>query len=124
GHHGRRVVSPSSALSDEENHARLSHLLEPKVGSHSQRVKRGFQPGFRTRAWKYSSVSRSPSERGTRGSQARSCFARLMSGLRTFGSSCGSGRSSIVLLLPDSARISFANSRIVTSSGLPRLTGR
>ena len=35
--------------------------------------------------------------------------ARPMSGCRTCGSSCGSGRYSIALLLPDRARISWAN---------------
>src|SRR5262245_61525934 len=71
----------------------------------------------------HSIVFFSPSSTGTRGSHPSTSFARVMSGLRVFGSSSGSGRYSILLRLPVSRRIIFANSRMVISFGLPMLTG-
>ncbi len=64
-----------------------------------------------------------PSRSSTFGSQPSSSRARVMSGRRCFGSSTGSGLKTISDLLPVSVDHSSANSRMVTSFGLPMLTG-
>src|SRR3989344_6884774 len=64
-----------------------------------------------------------PASTETLGCQSRSFLAREMSGQRVLGSSIGSGRKTILLLLLVSPMIFFANSNTVYSSGLPRLTG-
>jgi hypothetical protein len=53
-----------------------------------------------TLLWKYSIVRFIPSCRSTFGSQPSSVRARVMSGRRTFGSSCGSGLKTISHGLP------------------------
>src|SRR3954452_21370057 len=51
--------------------------------------------------WKYCIVRFNPSLRLTFGSQPSNCRARVISGFRTFGSSCGNGLKTGALLLPD-----------------------
>src|ERR1700736_447651 len=73
---------------------------------------------------KYSRVRANPSSSPTSGCQPRSLRARVMSGRRCLGSSMGSGLNSIGLLEADKRTMIWASSSTVTSSGLPRLTGR
>src|SRR5438477_2888347 len=73
---------------------------------------------------KYSRVRERPSSSATSGCQPSSVRAREMSGRRCLGSSTGSCRNSIALLESASRTMIWASSTIVTSCGLPRLTGR
>src|SRR5690606_14494261 len=70
-----------------------------------------------------SMVRRRPSARSTFGSQPSTARARLMSGLRTVGSSSGRGTYSSGLSEPTRSRTSSASSVIDTSHGLPMFTG-
>src|SRR5271169_3849999 len=73
---------------------------------------------------KYLIVSLSPSASFTFGSHFRNFFALVMSGLRCFGSSCGSGLKTILLLDLVALMICSANWRMVSSAGLPMFTGK
>ena len=64
-----------------------------------------------------------PSSRGTLGFHLSLVLARVISGCLFLGSSWGKGLNTILLLLSVSFIISFANSSIDISLGLPRLTG-
>ncbi len=68
-------------------------------------------------------VSVRPVSRSTTGFQPRRCQARVMSGRRCLGSSTGRGWKVSVLLEPVRRTIRSANSLIVSSFGLPMLTG-
>ena len=65
----------------------------------------------------------SASSRDTCGSHLSSAPARLISGLRTFGSSVGSGWNRISLGEPVSFSTNLAISKTVSSRGFPILTG-
>src|SRR6202022_1281626 len=81
-----------------------------------------FRRGHRTDR-KYSSVRRSPSSRPPSGCQPSLVRARVMSGWRRVGSSTGKGPCTISLFAPASLMIVSASCSMVTSCGLPRLTG-
>ena len=72
---------------------------------------------------KYSIVLPRPSSSETFGAHSRIVVARVMSGLRTFGSSTGSGLWTMRLDDPVSRRIVRAISSMVSSCGLPMLMG-
>src|SRR6516162_2176986 len=68
---------------------------------------------------KYPIVLAKPSLKETLGDQPRIFLALVMSGRRCLGSSCGSGRKTILLLDLVVATISSANCNMVISVGLP-----
>src|SRR6202008_3709318 len=68
-------------------------------------------------------VRPNPSSSDTFGSHPSVLRACVMSGWRTRGSSTGSGRSTILLLLPVNSRTRSASCRTVNSLGLPILVG-
>src|SRR5262249_33823392 len=72
---------------------------------------------------KYAIVRFSASSSDTWGSHFSNARAWLMSGLRTFGSSVGSGWNRISLEEPVSFNTNLAISMTVSSRGLPILTG-
>ena len=72
---------------------------------------------------KKSTVWARPSRSGIVGSQPSVALARVMSGRRRTGSSCGSGWKTISDVEPASSLTIVASSRIVNSPGLPRFTG-
>src|SRR5689334_1144487 len=72
---------------------------------------------------KYAMVFRSPSSSWTQGDHPSEDLASSMSGLRWRGSSWGRGLKARRDLLSVRARTFSASSRMVNSTGLPRLTG-
>src|SRR5665213_1974265 len=81
-------------------------------------------PWFQTFLRKYAIVSVRPSASFTFGSHFRIFLALVMSGLRCFGSSCGSGLKMILLFDFVARIICSANCSIVISVGLPMFTGK
>src|SRR5512139_582317 len=72
---------------------------------------------------KYAIVRFRPSSNGTVGAHASEERANEISGWRWRGSSWGKGRNTSFERLPVSFRVISASSRMVNSTGLPRLTG-
>ena len=68
--------------------------------------------------------ARRPSSSSISGSQPSSCWARVMSGWRTCGSSTGSASKTIWLDEPVARTTASASSSSVISAGLPMLTGQ
>ena len=69
-------------------------------------------------------VFTNPSASGTFGAHFRIFFARVMSGWRCFGSSCGKGLKTISLRELVVRMICLAKLRTVISTGLPMFTGQ
>src|SRR5436309_462550 len=114
---GHRMAEPDERLA----HVRADEPGGP--GDEKLVLHDSHAPWRVTTSRKYSMVRRSPSSSETFGSHPSVSRACLMSGWRTCGSSTGSGRSTILLLLPVNASTRSASCRTVNSCGLPILVG-
>ena len=97
-------VSPTSTTSPATN-AHVSSTRRPPVNVATESISSNYRL-----ARKNSMVVSRPSLRAIVGSQPSVAFARLMSGWRRMGSSCGNGKYSMAELVPVFSMTNCANS--------------
>ena len=116
---GEDVESRRKFIEENALDVKKPDILAPSFSALFRNARQRLRRAIR----KYATVSRRPCSKPTFGPQPRTDLAFEISGCRCLGSSSGSGPYSIFDFEPVSFWIRCANSRIVISSGLPRLTG-